>query len=473
MLQIIQAPPRSQKFGHFRWIVVNRFGMAPMLDPLLVRRARGLALPLALLVAPLGCSHRDGPSLSKAVTEDESIPDVPEPSATGPKLGAVANITPVLERPAAGARQLGYLHAGARVARAAEPYSRRGCGGGWYPVRPRGFVCATESATVDMAHPTLAAMALTPTLDKPLPYAYARTRQETPIFERDPAHDDAVREVGKLKRRAGMAVVGSWSARDPEGSTQRLALLTSGRFVKASDLEAAEPSAFHGVELTKKDDLPFAFVVKRGVHAFKLEAETSQKVDALDYHEVVHLTGRFHSVGEVKYWATNDGHWLRHRDVLVVQQRSTFPDFAQGSQRWIDVSVVTSTFTLYEGKRPLFVTLCSVNREAHQAEGDKWLGAFEVTGKEVTLATRDANSFAENFELFDAPWGITLSSGAALYGAYWHDRFGAEHGAGAIELSPADAERVYHWVTPQIPEGWHGLSAPLAASDKTIIVIRK
>ena len=446
--------------------------MAPMLDPRCVRRICGMASSFALLLSACGSRH-DGPSLSKAASEDEGIPNVPEPAANGPKLGAVANVTPILERPAAGARQLGYLHAGARVARASEPYSRRGCGGGWYPVRPRGFVCATESATVDMAHPTLAAMALTPNLEQPLPYAYARTRLETPLFERDPAHDDAVREVGKLRRRAGMAVVGSWSARDPEGTTQRLALLTSGRFVKATDLEAAQPSTFHGVELTKKEDLPFAFVVKRGVHAFNLEGDTSRKAGELDYHEVVHLTGRYHSVGEVKYWATSDGHWVRHRDVLVVQQRNTFPDFAQGNQHWIDVSVVTGTFTLYEGRRPLFVTLCSVSRDAHQAEGDKWFGSFEITGKEVTIATRDESSFAENFELFDAPWGITLSSGRQLYGAYWHDRFGADHGAGAIELSPADAERVYRWVTPQLPEGWHGLSAPLADAEKTKIVIRK
>jgi len=446
--------------------------MAPMLDPPAVRRVRGIALPVVLLLTACG-SHQDGPSLSKATAEDESIPNLPEPPANGPQLGAVANITPVFERPATGARPIGYLHAGARVARAAEPYSRRGCGGGWYPVRPRGFVCATESATIDMAHPTLAAMALSPNLDQALPYAYARTRLETPLFERDATRDDAVREVGKLRRRAGMAVVGSWSARDPEGNTQRLALLTNGRFVKAVDLEAAEPSPFHGVELSKKDDLPFAFVVKRGVHAFNLEGDTSRKVDALDYHEVVRLTGRFHSVGDVKYWATSDGHWVRHRDVLVVQQRNAFPDFAQGNQRWIDVSVVTGTFTLYEGRRPLFVTLCSVNRDAHQAEGDKWLGSFDITGKEVTLAARDANSFAESFELFDAPWGITTSSGMQLYGAFWHDRFGVDHGAGSIELSPADAARVYQWVTPQIPEGWHGLTTPLANTDKTKIVIRK
>ena len=49
------------------------------------------------------------------------------------------------------------LHAGDRVARANEPYSRDGCADGWYPVRPAGFVCASGGATVDLSHPTLAA----------------------------------------------------------------------------------------------------------------------------------------------------------------------------------------------------------------------------------------------------------------------------------------------------------------------------
>jgi len=464
------------------WLHGTRLGMHLPLAPPAARRAGGFRLPLLgfvpllLSVASCGSQRAPGdanPGLAK-LSEDDTIPNVPEPAANGPKLGAVANVTPVLERPALGARQLGYLHAGARVARAQEPYSRRGCGGGWYPVRPRGFVCATESATLDMAHPTLLAMAVAPDLEKPLPYAYARTRADTPVYERDPSHDDAVREVGKLKHKAGMAVVGSWSAKDPEGAMQRLALLTSGRFVRASDLEAAEPSAFQGVELTKKEDLPLAFVVKRGVHSFKIDGEDTRKADALNVHDVVHLSGRFHNVGDVKYWATSDGHWVRHRDVLVVQQRSAFPDFAQGTQRWLDLSVVTGALTLYEGKRPIFVTLASVNRDAHQSDGEKWLGTFEVSSKETTLATRDPNAFGENFELFDVPWGLTLSSGMLVFGAYWHDRFGVDHGAGAIELSPTDAERVYSWVTPQLPEGWHGLSAPLVGNlDKTRFVIRK
>ena len=452
--------------------------MTPKLDPRAACRALGWSLPVCCVLA-CGSQHAD-PGLSKAV-DDQSVPQVPEPPESGPKLGAVANVTPVLERPAPGARELGYLHAGARVARAQEPYSRRGCGGGWYPVRPRGFVCATESATLDMAHPTLAAMALTPHTDQPLPYAYARTRAETPLFERDPAHDDAVLEVGKLKRRAGMAVVGSWSAKDPAGTVERLALLTNGRFVRASDLEAADASTFKGVELSRREDLPLAFVVKRGVHSFKLDGEQSEKADSLSYHEILHLSGRYHSVGDVKYFAVDRERereperalWLRHRDVVLAQERNAFPDFAQGTQHWMDLSVVTGIFTLYEGKKAVFVTLASINRDAHASPTDKWLGTFEVTGKEVTLATRDPNSFHENFEIFDAPWGLTLSSGMLLYGAYWHDRFGVDHGPGAIELSPADAERVYHWAEPQLPDGWHGLVAPPDAADKTRIVIRK
>jgi hypothetical protein len=270
-----------------------------------------------------------------------------------------------------------------------------------------------------------------------------------------------------------MAVVGSWSAKDPEGTVQRLALLTDGRFVRASDLEAADASTFKGVEVSRREDLPLAFVVKRNVHSFKLDGEDSTKGDSLSYHDVVHLSGRFHSVGDVKYWATQSGQWVRHRDVVLAQERSNFPDFAQGSQRWLDLSVVTGVFTLYEGKHPVFVTLASVNRDAHASDADKWLGTFEVTGKEVTLARHDPNAFNESFEVFDAPWGLTLSSGMLLYGAYWHDRFGVDHGPGAIELSPADAERVYQWVTPQLPDGWHGLVAPLDDADKTRIVIRK
>jgi hypothetical protein len=451
--------------------------------------ALALAVPCMAAIASLGCD-RDSktPALSRA---DGIVRTAPIPPENAAKLGVVSEQLRVREFTDVGAPSLGILRAGSRVARSAEPLSHAGCSGGWYAIRPRGFVCVGVEATLDLNHPTLAAMALAPKLDAPLPYTYARTRVETPLFERQPGQEDAVREVGKLRRRAGMAVVGSWKARDPSGSETRLALLTSGRFVRASDLEAAKPSEFSGVELGKQAELPFAFVVKRGVRTFRLEGSEAEKGDLLEYHAKLPLSGRFRSLGQIKYWAfdaakakagrAGDELWVRHQDVTVVQKRTVFPDFVRDDTRWLDVSVVTGTLVAYEGRTPVFATLVSVARELPTSSGDTApasdgprpipLGTFSVVSKALTSLGKEPASFGEPFEVQDAPWALELSSGQLLHGAYWHDRFGIEHGAGNVALSPEDAARVFRFVGEALPAGWH--AAGIAGAGAPQVVIRK
>jgi hypothetical protein len=459
-----------------------------MAKPSSPRSAR-IALALLVSAGAGACANanQDGVALSKATSIE--IPKVPVPPEHGPKLASVADLTPVLDRPGAGAKKLGYLHAGGRVARAEQPFSREGCSEGWFPVRPAGFVCAGGGATLDLKHPTLAAMAIQPLFDQPLPYTYARATADTPLYERRAGEDATVQEVGTLKRRAGMAVVGSWSAKLPGGGSERLALLTSGKFVKASDLEAATPSEFAGVELDGKSALPVGFVVKRGVRSFKLDGEDAKIGDDLAVHERLKLTGRFRSAHGEKFWALERDRWVRNKDVTVVQARSVFPDFAVEGQKWLDVSVVMGTVVAYEGKRPFFVTLLSVGRTVESAKPSEpaaesgevpviaapsaaWgLGTFEVRAKHVTLVGADAFAAKESYQLLDLPWAFELSSGRLGYAAYWHDRFGVERGPGALELSPADAVRLWQWITPSVPDGWHGREA--GGEPKTLVVLRK
>jgi hypothetical protein len=447
------------------------------------------ALLGALALGSWGC---DGGSKAPALSRPEVVRNAPIPPENAPKLGVTAALIQVREFTDLQAPSLGALRAGARVARSLEPVSRAGCGGGWYAVRPRGFVCVGAEATLDLNHPTLAAMALAPNLEAKLPYTYARTRGETPLFERVSGPEDAVREIGKLHRRAGMAVVGSWKAKDPSGAEARLALLTDGHFVRASDLEAARASDFSGVELGKNADLPIAFVVKRGVRSFRLNGNDAEKGDLVEYHAELPLSGRFRSLGSIKYWAfdakalapnaPSDELWVRHQDVTVVQKRTTFPDAVKDDTRWLDISVTTGTLVAYEGRRPLFVTLVSVARELPEASGDTQpvsdgprpipLGTFTVARKELTLSAgaKTTSAFGEPFEIADAPWGLELSSGQLLHGAYWHDRFGIEHGAGSFALSPTDAARVFRFVAPELPSGWHEATVP---ANQAIVVIRK
>jgi hypothetical protein len=167
--------------------------------------------------------------------------------------------------------------------------------------------------------------------------------------------------------------------------------------------------------------------------------------------------------------------------VTVVQKRSVFPDFVTDQTRWVDVSTVTGTLLLYEGKRPVFVTLLSVAREVPAGGGGDTtpasdmprpvpLGTTTITQKGLTFLGKNQSAFGEGFEVLDAPWALELSSGQLLHGAYWHDRFGIEHGGGSLALSPADAARVFRFVGPDLPNGWH---AATPSGEPTRVVIRK
>ncbi len=452
-------------------------------------RLADLTLACALACGAVACSGGSkAPALSRT---EEVVRSAPVPAENAPKLGVISERVQVREFTDARAPSLGVLRAGARVSRSAEPVSHAGCAGGWFAIRPRGFVCVGVEATLDLNHPTLAAMALAPSIDAKLPYTYARTRAETPLFERVQGHEDSVREVGQLHRRAAMAVVGSWKAKEPSGNEARLALLTDGHFVRASDLEAAKGSDFTGVELGKNQDLPVAFVVKRGVRSFRVNGTDAEKGDLLEYHTELSLSGRFRSLGSVKYWAfdgaalrpsnAGDELWVRHQDVTVVQKRTAFPEFVKDDTRWLDVSISTGTLVSYAGRRALFVTLLSVARELPDNTNDTQpasdgarsipLGTFEVKQKDLTFVGKDPARFGEAFEVQDAPWALELSSGQLIHGAYWHDRFGIEHGAGSFALSPADAARVFRFVGPELPSGWHAVAVP--ATQGTPVVIRK
>jgi hypothetical protein len=402
--------------------------------------------------------------------------EVPVPPADGPKLGATAHATPVRARPEKNATIIGTLHAGAKVARAAEPYSDEDCKAGWYPIRPRGFVCLEEGATLDLHHPTLVTMAIQPSHDEVLPYAYARTAESADTFEVDGSRDRGVKRLETVTAQSGMAIVGSWQATDADGQAHRLAMMTNGRFIDAEKLTQATPSAFQGVELNEQVQLPVAFVVKSGVNTWKLTGAVIEKGKALEERVRLTLSGKFRTLEGLKYWEQSDGSWVRHKDVTTIRKRDEMPPFVSEGRRWIDVSVVTGTAVAYEGTTPVYATLVSVGSDRLGDEAGKGeiteRGEFEVVAKYITALNAQVKSFAKRVDIYDAPWTLELASGQLLHGAYWHNRFGIEHGPGNIQLSPADARWLWTWAGPEVPEGWHAVTAE-ASGTGTIVNVRK
>jgi hypothetical protein len=150
------------------------------------------------LLCVLGCSSTHKQK-DPEPADDDTIPQVPVPLANGPKLLAIKHGVVVRDRPSPNGKVIGALRAGAKVSRASEPYSKRSCAGGWYPIRPRGFVCAGEEATVDLGHPIGKVLGEAPAFDKALPYRFGRARKgELVLYGKLPTHEEQLQAEPKL-----------------------------------------------------------------------------------------------------------------------------------------------------------------------------------------------------------------------------------------------------------------------------------
>ncbi|WP_437309349.1 L,D-transpeptidase [Sorangium sp. So ce388] len=120
--------------------------------------ASALTDPAADLAAP-GVDPLALAALPPQLVDDGSdeLPRLDPPPATPQtpaeevdELASIARETWIFAEPRWTSRRIGYLRAGAVVARRPEPSGRASCGGGWYRIEPSGYVCIGASATLNI-----------------------------------------------------------------------------------------------------------------------------------------------------------------------------------------------------------------------------------------------------------------------------------------------------------------------------------
>ena len=60
-----------------------------------------------------------------------------------------------------------------------------------------------------------------------------------------------------------------------------------------------------------------------------------------------------------------------------------------------------------------------------------------------------------------------------LHGAYWHDDWGEKKSGGCVNLSPLDAQRLFEWSEPALPDGWHGVRWIPHEGKSTVVVVHR
>jgi len=122
------------------------------------------------------------------------------PDADAKRLIPIAMEVPVRARPDMDSEKIGYLRVGARVPRTEDPVSKEGCPSGWYRLRPVGYVCAEDDATIDPEHPIARAIEREPDRSKPMPYPYGFLRAVAPNYLRVPSKQTQLKREMRLER---------------------------------------------------------------------------------------------------------------------------------------------------------------------------------------------------------------------------------------------------------------------------------
>ena len=185
------------------------------------------------------------------------------------------------------------------------------------------------------------------------------------------------------------------------------------------------------------------------------EAEVERE---LAYHEFLELDAAP---------ADEDGRWWRVPDGLGpgvdgfvsdeegVRRWSTAPPPTElhPDRLWVDVDVRQQMLTVYEGLRPIYVTLTSTGKRGNSTP----LGSFRIYDKMATvdMMSRDDAPEDDQYHVEAVPWSMHFWPRYALHGAYWHWGFGNRASHGCVNLSPRDAKWIFDRLHPVLPDGWH------------------
>jgi len=255
-----------------------------------------------------------------------------------------------------------------------------------------------------------------------------------------------------------------------KGTGDPFALTTKGIWIPLRDLKRARPLAFRGFEISS-GKLDRAWVVVDDAHRY--EKANGRRLAGANKRRFETITVLEVQTVKQRSWVRIDSNeWLDAAD-LALPRPATRPPEARTDERWIDVDLESQVLTAFEGDRPVFATLVSTGK----GRGDEPTATPRGTNRVwVKLHTTDMTNLEDEdarryYAIEDVPWVMFFHKGVGLHGAFWHRSFGHVRSHGCVNLTPLDAERLFHWAGPHLPAGWTA-ALPTDYDPGTLVRVR-
>lgn len=336
-----------------------------------------------------------------------------------------------------------------------------GCTSPWVAVGPVAWICGEGVAAAG----TFGLPAEARQSHGGLPYTYYFVNRDGSFGYRDLATAEEGVPEAQLLPGFGVAIarVAGKPSADPFGLT------THGLWVPLRDLNGpVTPLPSLAVELTQSEG---AWVT---VERAQVYSAPGRRLNAASPRERLTRVSVLERVERqrVSWLRISDTEWLRESDT-VSPRPGPLPTELRPGERWLDVDLERQVVTAYQGDRALFAMLVSTGRGAKGSELATPPGTHRLW---IKLLASDMDNLEnlearENYAIQAVPWVMYFQRGYGLHGTFWHRAFGRVQSHGCVNLTPADAERLFAWTSPQLPAGWSAVF-PTDYEPGTLVRVR-
>ncbi len=130
-------------------------------------------------------------------------------------------------------------------------------------------------------------------------------------------------------------------------------------------------------------------------------------------------------------------------------------------EKWIEIDLSDQKIVAWEGATPVMnFTVSTGLPNTPTVQGE-----FRIYEK--LTATRMSGP---GYDLPGVPHTMYFHGGYALHGAYWHNNFGQPMSHGCVNLSLPDAESLFNWAEPILPEGITYMASTQDAPGTLVVV---
>lgn len=119
-----------------------------------------------------------------------------------------------------------------------------------------------------------------------------------------------------------------------------------------------------------------------------------------------------------------------------------------GAEKWIEVSLDQQMLRAWKGNTIVKEFPISSGRWGATPKGTYYIW-YKTRFQRMTGGSKELGTF---YDLPNVPYNMFFYKGFAIHGAYWHNNFGTPMSHGCINEPIANAQELFDWAEPVVPE---------------------